>query len=311
MAAIDIDDPTDWSQIVRKIDPKGLFLHAHRYLDGQSAVTTRLTWADSQQKKQTAVVRQLRSGKSAAQEFRTLHAVHQMGLKTPAPYLIDETRSILTTPYLVMSHVTGRPDYQPQNRSQMAQQIATELAQLHQLPQTAADWTFLPLTADWVRNQINQSFNKPSMHPLESLALNTIQADKRPWQNHNTPRLLHGDFWPGNWLWSNGHLQAIIDWEDALWGDPLADLAIAQLDISLIFGEPAAQVFTATYMNHISKNIDFQYLPFWRLASALRAYAGTSAWSQGWPVLGRPDITYSTMINRLNRFTKQTLSEHT
>jgi aminoglycoside phosphotransferase (APT) family kinase protein len=39
--------------------------------------------------------------------------------------------------------------------------------------------------------------------------------------------LLHGDFWPGNALWRDGALVAILDWEDAAIGDPLADVANA------------------------------------------------------------------------------------
>ena len=29
----------------------------------------------------------------------------------------------------------------------------------------------------------------------------------------NRPVLLHGDFWPGNILWRDGRLVAVIDWE--------------------------------------------------------------------------------------------------
>src|SRR5690606_20855011 len=59
--------------------------------------------------------------------------------------------------------------------------------------------------------------------------------------------LLHGDYWPGNVLWRAGRLAAVIDWEDAALGDPLADLAISRLDLLWIFGPEAMRAFTDRY----------------------------------------------------------------
>jgi aminoglycoside phosphotransferase (APT) family kinase protein len=51
---------------------------------------------------------------------------------------------------------------------------------------------------------------------------------------------LHGDYWPGNLLWNDGKLAAVLDWEDAERGDPLADIALARLDICWAFGDAAS-----------------------------------------------------------------------
>lgn len=45
--------------------------------------------------------------------------------------------------------------------------------------------------------------------------------------------LLHGDFWPGNLLWKDGALAAVLDFEDAAIGDPLSDLACARAELSV------------------------------------------------------------------------------
>lgn len=50
------------------------------------------------------------------------------------------------------------------------------------------------------------------------------------WMRRNKPRpaplrLLHGDFNPSNFLYEDGHLTAIIDWENAHMGDPREDIA--------------------------------------------------------------------------------------
>ncbi|MBK9125349.1 MAG: phosphotransferase [Chloroflexi bacterium] len=53
-----------------------------------------------------------------------------------------------------------------------------------------------------------------------------VRADwSRPARNRET--ILHGDYWIGNLIWEGDQLAGVVDWEDAAFGDPLADLAIA------------------------------------------------------------------------------------
>jgi aminoglycoside phosphotransferase (APT) family kinase protein len=70
-----------------------------------------------------------------------------------------------------------------------------------------------------------------------------------PLPQRNPSALLHGDFWPGNTLWRDGQLMAIIDWEDAQFGDPLADVANSRLEILWAFGIDVMQRFTHQYHN--------------------------------------------------------------
>ena len=80
--------------------------------------------------------------------------------------------------------------------------------------------------------------------------------------------LLHGDYWPGNVLWKDGALAAVIDWEDAARGDPLGDLANARLELLFFFGPDAPADFTRRYL--AASPIDTTDLPSWDLAVALR-----------------------------------------
>jgi aminoglycoside phosphotransferase (APT) family kinase protein len=109
----------------------------------------------------------------------------------------------------------------------------------------------------------------------------------------NQPALLHGDFWPGNLLWKDGKLVAVIDWEDAEVGNPLADFAISRLDILWIFGLDALHAFTERYQSLVT--LDFSQLAYWDLFAALRPASRIAAWAAGWPQLGRSDITEATM----------------
>jgi hypothetical protein len=64
----------------------------------------------------------------------------------------------------------------------------------------------------------------------------------------NADVLLHGDFWPGNVMFNGGEIAAVLDWEDAAYGDPLVDLACARLELTCAYGSDASERFTAHYL---------------------------------------------------------------
>jgi aminoglycoside phosphotransferase (APT) family kinase protein len=92
-------------------------------------------------------------------------------------------------------------------------------------------------------------------------------------------------------------LVAVIDWEDAVLGEPLADLAISRLDLLWIFGLEAMNAFTRHYQSLLS--LDYTQLPYWDLVAALRlvrlAGANLAEWAAFFPPFGRPDITANTI----------------
>jgi aminoglycoside phosphotransferase (APT) family kinase protein len=90
--------------------------------------------------------------------------------------------------------------------------------------------------------------------------------------------LLHGDFWPGNSLWNDGRLVAVIDWEDAAIGDPLADVANTRLELTWAIGLEAMEEFTRQYGSIVTA-VDFTDLPYWDLWADLRLARRTADWS--------------------------------
>ncbi|HYH12789.1 MAG TPA: phosphotransferase, partial [Thermomicrobiales bacterium] len=92
----------------------------------------------------------------------------------------------------------------------------------------------------------------------------------------NESVLLHGDYWPGNILWRDGDIAAVLDWEDAAIGDPVADLAGSRLELLWKFGPEVMESFTTHYLSRTT--IDLADLPLWELTSASGAAAHMSAW---------------------------------
>ncbi len=230
--------------------------------------------------------------RAAADEFRILQIVQDAGVKAQSPLLLDESRAILPTPYLLLEYIEGAPEYAPADPIRFAEQIATQLAALHATDSRHLDLAFLP-------QQMPRLSAHIATHPAtldDSLQEGRIRAALEalwPIPSTGAPTLLHGDFWPGNLLWRAGELVAIIDWEDAEVGDPLADIASTRLDLLWIVGRAAMHAFTATYHALTGRNLTT--LPAWDLLAALRPASRLDVWAADWPALGRSDITAATM----------------
>ena len=80
----------------------------------------------------------------------------------------------------------------------------------------------------------------------------------------------------GDVLVMAGTIAAVIDWEDAGVGDPLADLGNGRLEILWAFGNDAMHRFTDHFLSLI--DVDTANLPYWDLYAALGPIASMSNW---------------------------------
>jgi aminoglycoside phosphotransferase (APT) family kinase protein len=297
-------------QVVKTIAPRSKLLRAWPLEGGASAQMTALAIGlpDGQTKK--VIVRRPGAGsleqnpRTAADEFKLLQILQAAGLAAPVPLYLDQSGQVFATPYLVIEYIEGKVAFTPANLADFIPQLATSLARIHGLDGSQHDLSFLPEQATKL------AFNRPAAGDNSSSDEGRIRqtlAAMGPWTRANPAVLLHGDFWPGNVLWRDGCLAAVIDWEDAALGDPLADLAISRLDILLLFGRQAMNDFTHHYQALTA--VDGANLPYWDLHAALRAAPHLAAWAAGYPQLGRPDITDQTMQEGHTWFTTQALAK--
>lgn len=290
--------------LIHAIDPDARLIRARPLQGGISAQMTAVELVDGNGHTQRWTVRCLsertlrRNPHAAADQFRMLQLLHPLDIPTPAPIHLQP-------PCLVMSHIDGKPVYAPANIADFAAQAARQLAAIHQVNGRADDLTFLPDQSTRLAALLDDEPARLNDALDERLLRDTLRP-VWPLPNRNTAVLLHGDFWPGNWLWQNGRFAAIIDWEDAERGDPLSDFAISRLDMRLIFGRGAQHAFTQAYLS--ANPIDAALLPYWDLFAALRAAWGLHEWADGWPALGRPDITPDSLHENHRAFVAETVA---
>ena len=206
----------------------------------------------------------------ARDEFRLLSTVHSAGLRVPTPLYVDEQGEILGDPCLVVSFVDGTTEIVPEHIPGAIHQMAVYLSHLHALPIDTIDVAFLPEREGPIAMTLQH------LQGMDGLASIRDTLDQQQSTSTNAPALLHGDFWPGNVMWRDGHIEAVLDWEDAAIGDPVADLASSRLELLWKFDTSAMEAFTRHYL--AMAPIDLADLPLWELASASGAAASMGDW---------------------------------
>ncbi len=290
-----------FEQAVQKMDPLSKLLRIWELKGGISAQVTALEvlLSDGQTKKmivrKPADVPFKHNRLRAADEFKLLHLLHTVGLAVPVPYHLDQSGEIFSTPYLVLEYIEGKPEFAPSNETDFILNAAIHLSKIHTLDCRSLGLSFLPK-----REEIDaEKLGKRPTYVDESLDEGRIrQALEREWPfpEPNPSVLLHGDFWPGNLLWKASQLVAVIDWEDATLGDPLADLASSRLEILWALGIDAMHQFTQQYQSLTA--VDFTNLPYWDLCAALRPVSTLAQW-------GLDDHMEKTMRERHRWFVTQ------
>lgn len=107
--------------------------------------------------------------------------------------------------------------------------------------------------------------------------IRTVLEPVWPKLPRNVGTILHGDFWPGNVLWRDGEIVVVIDWEDAVWGDPLSDVGNMRLELLWAYGREAMDAFTERYQER-RPELAYDMLPYWDLYAALRPASQLSQW---------------------------------
>lgn len=272
----------EFVQVAQRTDPQSKLLRTWRLEGGVSAQVTvlEIEQSDSQTKKmivrQHGEVDRQHNPQIAADEFKLLRLLHNAGLTAPRPYYLDQSGEIFSTPYIVIEYIEGKTEFAPVDLSDFILQFAWHLSRIHQIDSLQQDLSFLPMQEQSYAQKLQDRPQKVD-ESLNEGDIRDVLESAWPLPQYNKSVLLHGDYWPGNILWKDGQLVAVIDWEDAAVGDPLADVANSRLEILWAFGIDAMQRFTHLYQSMTT--IDFTNLPYWDLCAALRPAFKIAEWA--------------------------------
>jgi aminoglycoside phosphotransferase (APT) family kinase protein len=272
--------PPDDEQIralLRAACPGSRLLRAWPLTGATGSQVTAIETVRPDGRRQVLVLRQygeanLRADPHAADtEARLLRLLLAAGLPVPRPYLADESGSIVPGPWLLQDYIDGERIDDPADLADFTGQLAAVLARLHDISVTTVDVPFLAPVSDGVALRMGTAVPGAGGFGNEPAIRAALRASWPP-PAANRPAVLHGDYWPGNVLWRDGTLVGVVDWEDAAFGDPLADLAITRLEVGWFHGAAAMDLLTRQYQE-LRPQADLSALPLWDLQAALRACA--------------------------------------
>ncbi len=268
-----VDDYHRFEKLVHRFDPRAR-LKSHRSLPGGYSADVTVLEVEAGDGTLRKLIHRLHGAVDlqqnpnvAADEFRVLQLTHAAGLATPAPVYLDATDPLFPSPSLVLEYAEGKTDLKPGDSAEYVTQMARELARIHRMDTAGRDLSFLLRVEDDCASAIGKPPETPGVTAGERELIEML-APCWPLLRNNTPVVLHGDYWPGNTLWQDGRLTAIIDWEDTRRGDPLFDVSNARFEILMLFGAEIMDLFTRHYES--LNPVDSGCLPWWDVYTAFR-----------------------------------------
>jgi aminoglycoside phosphotransferase (APT) family kinase protein len=217
-------------------------------------------------------------GEKARREFKSFELLYKHGVPVPEPLLLDETGELLGIPGIVSRFVPGSLVLDPPSDPLgWARKLAVTLAKIHSIPCGEEEQNFLlkgNAEASWVVRfdaapRYMQEF--PGGADLWQ-AIRDLYPHIRPVR----PSLVHIDYWSGNILWYAGEISAVIDWEEAAYGDPGIDVAYARMNMVLMGLPAAAEEFLRIYEAEMGHKVE--NLGFWELAASVRPMINPEDW---------------------------------
>jgi aminoglycoside phosphotransferase (APT) family kinase protein len=178
----------------------------------------------------------LPSAHAVDREFRVTSALHRSGFLIPRPILYCDDTSVVGTAFYLMDFVDGRIFWEPSmpgsNRSERAavfDSMNATLARLHTLDPRLVGLSDFGKGNDYVARQVERWSRQYRASQTETVEeMDRLMA----WLPENVPaqttvRIVHGDYRLDNIVVARERPQviAVLDWELATLGDPLADFA--------------------------------------------------------------------------------------
>jgi aminoglycoside phosphotransferase (APT) family kinase protein len=177
----------------------------------------------------------LPSAHAVDREYRLLSALHPLEFPVPQPLALCSDPDVIGAIFYVMEMAKGRPyangalpEFDAPTRGRMYEQLIDTLADLHAIDTDAAELGDFGKPGNYFERQVmrwtrqyrdSQTDYIPEMERLIAFLPETLPEQSRT-------SIVHGDYRIDNVVFDgDGTLTAVLDWELATLGDPVADFS--------------------------------------------------------------------------------------
>jgi aminoglycoside phosphotransferase (APT) family kinase protein len=207
-----------------------------KFPSGQSNPTYKITAASGEYVlRRKPFGKLLPSAHAVDREYRLLSALYPLGFPVPEPFALCDDAAVIGAIFYVMDVAKGRsyangalPDFDAPTRRRMYNQLVDTLAELHSIDPAKADLADFGKSGNYFERQVarwtrqyrdSQTDYIPEMERLIAFLPETVPEQSRT-------SIVHGDYRIDNVIYDgDGTLTAVLDWELATLGDPLADFS--------------------------------------------------------------------------------------
>lgn len=233
---------------------------------------------------------------AAAQEASVLAALDSLDGWAPQLVDADPDGRRFGEPATLITRLPGSADILPASPDDAAAQLGRVLARIHAVP--IARFTGL---RDGMAAAVSSAHGGDTGPAAAALADGHRLADQRPVLTHN-------DYWSGNVLWQEGVLTGIVDWTGASRAPRGFDVSWCRLDLVLLHGPAAAEVFLAAYQDAAGEAVPGVVL--WDLFALATSDHIIETWQPNYQDLGRADLTAAALREGHSRWTEQCLARY-
>jgi aminoglycoside phosphotransferase (APT) family kinase protein len=177
----------------------------------------------------------LPSAHAVDREYRLLSALHPLDFPVPRPLALCADPDVIGAIFYVMDLARGRPyangalpEFDPPTRQRIYEQLVDTLADLHSIDPEAAELGDFGKPGNYFERQVarwtRQYRDSQTDYIIEMERLISFLPETIPDQARTS--IVHGDYRIDNVVFDgDGTLTAVLDWELATLGDPLADFS--------------------------------------------------------------------------------------
>ncbi len=224
---------------------------------------------------------------SRPEEFALLKAAAEAGVTVPAPLWCCADAGVLGRAFYLMEKAEGtalgpkvvKDESLGGDREALAERLGRELARIHSIRPPRDDLAFLPAPGPSTALEDVAGYRRyldALGQPRPALEWGLTWAERHAPETREIV-LLHRDFRTGNYLLDEAGLTAILDWEFAGWGDPMADLGWFTARCWR-FGRPdreaggigSREAFYRGYRAESGRTVDEPAVAFWEVMAHIR-----------------------------------------
>jgi aminoglycoside phosphotransferase (APT) family kinase protein len=176
----------------------------------------------------------LPSAHAVDREYRLISALHPLGFPVPRSYALCTEAEVIGAIFYVMELASGRaytngalPDFEAAARRSMYEQLVDTLADLHKIDPEAVGLGDFGKPGNYFERQVARWTRQYRDSQTDELAEMERLIEYLPVSLPDQSRtsIVHGDYRIDNVLFDAGELTAVLDWELATLGDPVADFS--------------------------------------------------------------------------------------